>query len=126
MPDTATDMRQATEEWSSNWGFILATIGSAAGIGNIWRFSYVAGENGGGVFLLLYLLCIALIGLPIMIAELAIGRANRRDNEAVFARLTGLLQWRGFSVLAVVIAFLILSFYSLIAGWAFKLSLIHI
>ncbi len=108
------------EEWSSNWGFILATVGSAAGIGNIWRFSYVAGENGGGVFLFLYLACIALIGLPIMIAELAIGRVNRRGDAVPIEHLTRLRHWRSFGVLSVIVAFLILSFYSVIAGWAFK------
>lgn len=110
----------ASEEWSSQWGFILATVGSAAGIGNIWRFSYVAGENGGGAFLLLYLVCIALIGLPIVIAELAIGRVDRRGATPAIERLTRLHHWRSFGVLSVVIAFLILSFYSVIAGWAFK------
>jgi len=109
-----------SEEWSSRWGFILATVGSAAGIGNIWRFSYVAGENGGGVFLLLYLACIALIGLPIVIAELAVGRVNRRGDSVPIERLTHSRHWRSFGALSVVIAFLILSFYSVIAGWAFK------
>ena len=116
----SVDARDVSEEWSSRWGFILVTVGSAAGIGNIWRFSYIAGENGGGVFLLLYLACIALIGLPIVIAELAIGRANRRDNAATIEHLTRLRHWRGFGILSVVIAFLILSFYSVIAGWSFK------
>ena len=110
----------ASEEWSSRWGFILATVGSAAGIGNIWRFSYVAGENGGGVFLLLYIACIALIGLPIVIAELAVGRVNHRGAGGPLEHLTRLRHWQIFGVLSVVVAFLILSFYSVIAGWAFK------
>ncbi|MEL0022110.1 MAG: hypothetical protein VW709_19780 [Rickettsiales bacterium] len=59
----------AREQWGSQRGFILATIGAAVGIGNIWRFSYVAGENGGAVFLMLYLLCVLLVGLPLLIAE---------------------------------------------------------
>ena len=65
------------EEWGSRLGFILATIGSAAGIGNIWRFSYVAGENGGGAFLVVYFAAVILVGLPLVLAELAIGtKAN--------------------------------------------------
>ncbi|MFW6028139.1 MAG: hypothetical protein ACOC9Q_01265 [bacterium] len=62
------------EQWASRYGFILASIGGAVGIGNIWRFSYVAGENGGAVFLFIYLACVLLIGIPLMIAELAVGR----------------------------------------------------
>ena len=65
-------------QWSSRLTFILAATGSAVGLGNIWRFPYVAGENGGGAFVLVYLLCVLTIGLPIMMAEILVGRRGRR------------------------------------------------
>jgi len=71
-------MSTPREQWGSRYGFVLATIGGAVGIGNIWRFSYVAGENGGAVFLFIYLAFVFLIGVPLMIAELAIGRHAHR------------------------------------------------
>ena len=70
------------EQWGSRTGFILATIGSAVGLGNIWRFAYVAGDNGGGVFLVVYLAFILLIGLPLVIAELSLGRRAQGDAVA--------------------------------------------
>lgn len=106
------------EQWVSRRGFILATIGSAVGIGNIWRFSYVAGENGGGAFLLLYLVCVALIGLPLVIAELAMGRRGQGDAVAAFAAPGGGWPWVGW--LCVAGASVILSYYAVIAGWALK------
>lgn len=112
--------RPPREQWSSRGAFILATIGSAAGIGNIWRFAYVAGENGGGVFLLLYLACVALIGLPIVMAELSIGREIGRTAPTTMAVYTRLRLWRGFSLLSVVAAFAILSYYGVVAGWTVK------
>jgi neurotransmitter:Na+ symporter, NSS family len=109
-------------EWSSRWVFILATVGSAVGLGNIWKFPYITGEYGGGAFVLVYLACIALIGLPIMMAEIMLGRRGRQSpintmlslsEEAGASRLWGLVGWSG-----VVAGFLILSYYSVIAGWA--------
>ena len=63
--------------WSSRWLFVLAAAGSAVGLGNIWKFPYVAGENGGGAFVLIYLVCVGLVGAPIMMAEIALGREGR-------------------------------------------------
>ncbi len=114
-------MSASREEWGTSAGFVLATIGSAVGIGNIWRFSYVAGENGGGAFLMIYLLSVALVGLPIIVGEMAIGRAGGGDAVAAFSR--GARQrspWRYAGWLAVVGCMLILSFYGVIAGWALK------
>src|SRR5690606_4617002 len=110
--------------WASRWTFILAATGSAVGLGNIWKFPYIAGENGGGAFVLVYLLCIAVIGVPIMMAETMIGRRGRlspvntmRDLALVAgaSRAWVLLGWTG-----VLAGLLILSFYSVIAGWALK------
>ncbi len=76
------------EHWSSNLGFILAAAGSAVGLGNIWKFPYIAGENGGGAFVLVYLVCIAIIGLPVMLCELAMGRHTQRNPVGAFKKLT--------------------------------------
>ena len=106
------------EEWTSRSGFILASIGSAVGIGNIWRFSYVAGENGGAAFLVLYILCVALIGLPLVIAELAMGRRGQGDAVAAFGNGGRGWPWVGWVCIAG--ASVILSYYAVIAGWALK------
>jgi NSS family neurotransmitter:Na+ symporter len=107
--------------WSTRLAFILAASGSAVGLGNIWRFPYTAGEYGGGAFVLVYLLCVACIGIPIMMAEVALGRRGRQspiNTMRSLARQEGksaawsLLGWMG-----IVSGFLILSFYSVIAGW---------
>jgi NSS family neurotransmitter:Na+ symporter len=109
-------------QWSSRLAFVLAATGSAVGLGNIWKFPYIAGENGGGAFVLVYLFCIAVIGIPIMMAEVMIGRRGRQSpintmrslaQEEGAARAWVLLGWAG-----VLAGFLILSYYSVIAGWA--------
>ncbi|MGD2167743.1 MAG: sodium-dependent transporter [Gammaproteobacteria bacterium] len=108
--------------WSSRLAFILAVSGSAVGLGNIWRFPYVAGENGGGAFVLVYLVCVLGIGLPIMMAEILIGRRGRRNPVATMQLLgeeeANSGSWRWIGILGVVCGILILSYYSVIAGWA--------
>ena len=110
------------EQWSSRITFILAATGSAVGLGNIWKFPYITGENGGGAFVLIYLFCIAAIGIPIMMAEVMLGRRGGRDpvttmkllaQESGHSRSWGVLGWLGVAA-----GFLILSYYSVIAGWA--------
>lgn len=108
------------EQWQSRTGFVLATIGAAVGMGNIWRFSYVAGENGGAAFLLIYLVCVILIGLPLVVAELAVGRRAQGDAVAAFESAVPGSLWRHIGWIGVCGAILILSFYSVIAGWALK------
>ena len=109
-------------QWSSRWAFILAATGSAVGLGNIWKFPYITGENGGGAFVLVYLVCVAVIGIPIMMAEVMIGRRGRQSpintmrNLAREAGGHGAWQFLGWS--GVLAGFLILSYYSVIAGWA--------
>ena len=68
-------------QWSSRWGFILAAAGGAVGLGNIWKFPYITGENGGGYFVLIYLLFILLIGMPIMVAEVLVGRSTQKGSS---------------------------------------------
>jgi len=108
--------------WSSRLMFILAVAGSAVGLGNIWRFPYVAGENGGGAFVIAYLACIFMVGVPIMIAEIALGRAGRKSPINTMQDLAAQSgAWGGWQVigwLGAIAGFMILSFYSVIAGWS--------
>ena len=108
--------------WSSRLAFILAATGSAVGLGNIWKFPYVTGENGGGAFVLIYLLCIAAVGLPIMMAEVLIGRRGGRspvNSLRLIAERDRLKPaWRMVGAVGILAGFLILSFYSVIGGWA--------
>jgi NSS family neurotransmitter:Na+ symporter len=108
------------DSWTGRTGFILAAVGSAIGLGNIWRFSYVAGENGGAVFLLVYALCVLFIGLPVLLSEFVLGARARGDVVLSFAHPRGSKFWRGAGMLAALVAFLILSYYSVIAGWALR------
>jgi NSS family neurotransmitter:Na+ symporter len=108
------------EEWGSRSGLILAAIGAAVGLGNIWRFAYVAGENGGGAFLLMYLLIVVMLGVPLVVAELAIGKRGAADAVTAFEVLAPRSTWRHTGWLGVAGAGLILSYYSVIAGWALR------
>ena len=98
----------------------MATIGAAVGLGNIWRFAYIAGENGGAVVLFVYLFFVLLIGLPLMIAELSLGRRGGSDAVTAFQSDAAGGLWRHAGWVGVVGAVLILSYYSVIAGWALK------
>ncbi len=107
--------------WSSRMAFILAVTGSAVGLGNIWKFPYVAGENGGGAFVLVYLACVALIGMPVMMSEILLGRRGRRNPIATMALLGKeegkSTAWSWLGALGVIAGVLILSYYSVIGGW---------
>jgi NSS family neurotransmitter:Na+ symporter len=108
--------------WKSRWLFILAATGSAVGLGNIWKFPYITGENGGGAFVLVYLLCICIIGIPVMIAEVSLGRMGRQrpiSTMKALAQKAGANPfWASIGWMGAIAGFLILSFYSVIAGWA--------
>ena len=108
--------------WSSRFAFILAATGSAVGLGNIWKFPYITGENGGGAFVVVYLACVLLIGIPIMIAETMLGRRSQRNPIETMALLTDEAQadkrWHYLGWMGVIAGVLILSYYSVIAGWA--------
>lgn len=108
-------------QWKSRLGFVLAASGSAVGLGNIWKFPYITGENGGGIFVLLYLICIALVGLPVMIAEVMIGRASQRSPVPAYTELSGnKVVWAIVGWMGVATGFILLSYYAVVAGWAFK------
>ena len=109
-------------EWSSRFAFILAATGSAVGLGNIWKFPYITGQNGGGAFVLVYLICVVAIGIPIMMAEIMMGRRGHRDPITTMQLLTQQakadVRWRFLGWLGVAAGFLILAYYSVIAGWS--------
>ncbi|CAE6898508.1 Transporter [Pseudomonas marincola] len=118
----ATDKVSIHGAWVSRWVFILAATGSAVGLGNIWKFPYMTGMYGGGAFVAMYLVCIALIGVPIMLAETLIGRRGRQSPvnsmKALAAESGGSKLWPLAAVIGMVAALLILSFYSVVAGWS--------
>ena len=106
------------EQWQSKLGFILATVGAAVGLGSIWRFAYVTGENGGAAFLIVYAAMILLIGIPLVIAELAIGRRAAADAVTALEDATPSGTWRFVGWISVLAAGAILAYYAVIAGWA--------
>jgi len=107
--------------WSSRMAFILAVTGSAVGLGNIWKFPYIAGQNGGGAFVFVYLVCVVVIGMPVMMSEILIGRRGRRNPVATMQLLGkeegSSANWRWVGAMGVIAGILILSYYSVIAGW---------
>lgn len=112
-------------EWGSKLGFILAAAGSAVGLGNIWKFPYITGENGGGLFVIIYLVCIGLVGLPIMLAEVMLGRMSKRSAVGAFRKIDGEGSiWQGVGWIGVAAGFMILSYYSVVAGWALKYTVL--
>ncbi|MEN8183297.1 MAG: sodium-dependent transporter [Myxococcota bacterium] len=117
-------MEQAPrEQWASSLGFTLAAIGSAVGLGNMWRFSYLAAENGGAAFVVLYLAFTAFVGLPVMLAEFTVGRGAGRSPVSALAHFGG-SRWRWLGALFVASGFLILAYYSVIAGWTLRYALL--
>ena len=111
----------SVEQWSSRWGFLLAAIGFSVGLGNIWRFPFVTGQNGGSAFLIIYLVAALVIGLPLLVTELSIGRRGRSSPSgsiAAMARETGASErWGGIGALAVFCVFMVLTYYTVISGW---------
>ncbi len=109
-------------KWSSRFTYILAATGSAVGLGNIWKFPYITGENGGGAFVLVYLACVLVIGIPIMMAETMLGRRSQRNPIEAMELLTKEASadshWHYLGWMGVIAGLLILSYYSVIAGWA--------
>ncbi|MAW77377.1 MAG: sodium-dependent transporter [Planctomycetota bacterium] len=118
------DTASTRGHWGSRWGFILAAAGSAVGLGNIWKFPYITGENGGGLFVLIYLACIAFVGLPIMLAEIMIGRAAQKQPVGAFRQIEGKdTPWTVVGWFGIVAGFVILSYYIVVAGWSMDFAL---
>jgi NSS family neurotransmitter:Na+ symporter len=117
-------MNETLDRWTTRRAFILAVTGAAVGLGNIWRFPYMTGENGGSAFLLLYVAFVLLLGLPVMMAEILVGRAGRRSPSQSLAHLAMSAgrspHWRWLGLFGALTVFLILSFYSVVSGWSIE------
>ena len=113
-------MRSQREQWGSKLGFILAASGSAVGLGNIWKYPHMAGQNGGAAFTVVYLICILIVGLPILLGELAIGRNTQLSPVGAYERLAKKSNWKWVGFLGVASAFVILSFYGVVGGWTLR------
>lgn len=105
------------EQWTSRAGFILAATGSAVGLGNVWRFPYLAGTHGGAAFLSMYLLATVFMGIPLLLGELALGSHTRRPPCGAFEKIAPGTPWRMVGMLTPLVGFLVLSFYASVAGW---------
>jgi NSS family neurotransmitter:Na+ symporter len=108
------------DSFGSRLGVIMAAAGSAVGLGNIWRFPYILGENGGGAFLIIYLVIIFAIGIPVMMSELVIGRRTQRNPVGAFRMLSSRRPWFLVGTMGIVAAFMILAFYTAVAGWTLE------
>ncbi|MFP4617670.1 MAG: sodium-dependent transporter [Spirochaetaceae bacterium] len=111
-------MKAPREQWTSRVAFILAAAGSAVGLGNIWRFPYLAGTNGGAAFLIIYLALIALIGYPLVVTEVTLGQKSHKNAIGTFKALAADTPWWVVGALGVLAGFVILSFYSVVGGWS--------
>ena len=119
-------MSNQREQWGSKLGFILAASGSAVGIGNIWKYPHMAGQNGGAAFTVVYLVCILVVGLSIVIAEFVIGRRTQLSPVGAFETLAPKTNWKWLGFLGVASAFVILSFYGVVGGWIMKYVVISV
>ena len=119
-------MSNQREQWGSKLGFILAASGSAVGIGNIWKYPHMAGQNGGAAFTVVYLVCILVVGLSIVIAEFVIGRRTQLSPVGAFEKLAPKTNWKWVGFLGVASAFVILSFYGVVGGWIMKYIIISV
>ena len=113
-------MNNVREQWGTRIGFILAASGSAVGIGNIWKYPHMAGQNGGAAFTLVYLVCILVVGLPIVVGEFVLGRKTQLSPVGAYDQIAPGSFWKWIGFLGVASAFVILSFYGVVGGWILK------
>lgn len=111
-------MSESRGKWGSSLGFILASAGSAVGLGNLWKFPYLAGKNGGGAFVLVYLSLIIILGFTLILGEMAVGRRGKSDAYGSYKNIKK--NWGFAGILAIITCFVILSYYSVIGGWVIK------
>ncbi|SDS34205.1 neurotransmitter:Na+ symporter, NSS family [Paenibacillaceae bacterium GAS479] len=119
LPETPLGQGNKVERFTSS-GFILAAIGSSVGLGNMWKFPYITGLYGGAAFFLLFIVCLILVGLPILLAEMTIGRGGRGNAASSFSNLVKDKNWKWLGFLMVLTAFLIMSYYGVVAGWTLQ------
>ncbi|PTM59313.1 sodium-dependent transporter [Desmospora activa] len=119
----ASTSKSSREQWSNKMGFILAAIGSAVGLGSIWRFPFVAGVNGGGAFVLIYLLSILLLGLPVLLSEIVMGRSAQKNPIGAYRHHAPNTPWFLSGYIGIVATIIILAFYSTIGGWTLAYTL---
>ena len=113
-------MSETRGSFGSKLGMILATAGGAVGLGNVWRFPYMAGENGGAAFIIIYLFCVLLLGIPCMISEFIIGRHGASNTYRAYARVSGGKVWKLVGLLGVLTGFLITGYYAVVSGWCLQ------
>lgn len=116
----STNTTNNTSGFSSKIGLIMAAAGSAVGLGNIWKFPYIAGENGGGAFLIIYLVCVFVFGMPLIMTEFLIGKRSGKSAFGAFRALNGNDRWQWLSWICMITAFLIMGFYFVVTGWCFN------
>lgn len=115
---------EGREQWNSQLGFILATVGSAVGLGNVWRFPTVVVQRGGGAFLIVYMAVVLAVGIPLMMAELAMGRRSRKGVVGAFRILGRADRWGALGLIGALAVFMILAYYAVIAGWTFLYTIL--
>ena len=106
--------------FGSKMGVVLATAGSAVGLGNVWRFPYMAGENGGAAFIIIYIFCVLLLGIPCMVSEFIIGRHGAANTARAYDRMASGSMWKYVGYLGVLTGFLITSYYAVVSGWCLE------
>lgn len=120
-------MKQQREHWGTKIGFLMATAGSAVGLGSLWRFPYVTGQNGGGAFVMLYLFFTLIIGIPVFMSELLIGRTSQKSAILAYTDLShGSTHWKLLGWLNLITCFIILSYYSVISGWTLNYTVMSL
>ncbi len=114
----AAQAGEGRDQWGSKFGFIMAAAGSAVGLGNIWRFPYITGQNGGGAFVIIYIFCVVLIGVPLLFTEMGLGRYAGSSTVGAFKNTKANKFWMLSPILALSISFFVLTYYAVIGGWA--------
>ena len=113
-------MTQERVNFGSKLGMVLATAGSAVGLGNVWRFPYMVGENGGAAFILIYIMCIMLLGIPCMMSEFIIGRHGAANTARAYSRMDTHKAWHIVGLMGVITGFLITGYYAVVSGWCLQ------
>ena len=113
-------MKEERTNFGSKLGVILATAGSAVGLGNVWRFPYMTGQNGGAAFILIYIGCVLLLGIPCMVSEFIIGRHGASNTARAYSKLSGGKPWKLVGYLGVLTGFLITGYYAVVSGWCLQ------